>query len=293
MSHREAYAVLGTAIHQQFGGRRRRPFHFLDLACGDAHHSTQCLQRLPPPTLVSYTGMDQSESALEYAQKSLQQLTHCSQKELLVGDFRGYEQILLRHEQQRENDDTTTTNASSSSSTAEHEEGKQQRMQQKPMELSFDVVWIGLSLHHLETSDRKRDFMKGVYNNLAPDGMLLIYEPITRVNNTSSSSSPEAKAAATTTTNDSTQTPTQITTRQQQTQKQREYSKHFEHVGDQLWSTILTPEEKTVLYDHVRDFDYPESEEQWLELGRQAGFSNVEQLFRDPHELYALFSYRK
>src|ERR1700757_2957837 len=39
-----------------------------------------------------------------------------------------------------------------------------------------DVIWIGLSLHHLTTPD-KADFMKKAKDALGNDGLFLIYEP--------------------------------------------------------------------------------------------------------------------
>jgi len=39
------------------------------------------------------------------------------------------------------------------------------------------VIWIGLSLHHLETG-AKAGFIKRVYESLSEDGIFLIYEPV-------------------------------------------------------------------------------------------------------------------
>ena len=43
---------------------------------------------------------------------------------------------------------------------------------------------------------------------------------------------------------------------------------------------------------HVRTHDFPETVSRWRELGREAGFGDVHELFVAPTDLFRLFSFR-
>jgi SAM-dependent methyltransferase len=118
-----------------------------------------------------------------------------------------------------------------------------------------DIVWISLSLHHLETP-AKRALMGEIREGLRADGAFLIYEP-TRDDG-------EDRAA---------------------------YLDRFEKIGRHDWTT-LSAEEFQEAMGHVRGCDLPETESGWVELGRQAGFSRIAELYRSPDDLFRLFSYR-
>ena len=66
--HREAYARLHDVVVQQYA----RPFHFLDIACGDASASAGALAGT---TVAAYTGIDFSALALDLAAKNLSVLS--------------------------------------------------------------------------------------------------------------------------------------------------------------------------------------------------------------------------
>lgn len=117
-----------------------------------------------------------------------------------------------------------------------------------------DVVWIGLSLHHLQTAD-KQILMSEVRAALHGDGRFLIYEPTRREG--------EARAA---------------------------YLDRFEQTSDECW-TALSPEESAAIIAHVRAADFPETPSVWAQLGRDAGFANVRELFTDPTNLLRVFRY--
>ncbi len=118
-----------------------------------------------------------------------------------------------------------------------------------------DVVWFGLSLHHL-TTPRKRDLMRDIRNLIAADGAFVIYEPTLR---------------------DGEDVPG--------------YLDRFEEFARGTW-TACTPEELDMALEHVRACDLPETGGDWITLAREAGFSKGEELFRAPTDLFGMFAYR-
>jgi SAM-dependent methyltransferase len=118
-----------------------------------------------------------------------------------------------------------------------------------------DIVWISLSLHHLETVD-KRQLMREIGQHMRVDGAFLIYEP-TREDG-------EDRPA---------------------------YLDRFEEIGRKDW-TELSAEEFEEAMAHVRGCDLPETVSGWIALGREAGFSSIVELYRSPDDLFRLFSYR-
>jgi ubiquinone/menaquinone biosynthesis C-methylase UbiE len=117
-----------------------------------------------------------------------------------------------------------------------------------------DVVWIGLSLHHLQPPD-KQLLMREVRSTLHDDGRFLIYEPTRREG--------ESRAA---------------------------FLDRFEQNAAD-W-TALTPEDRATIMEHVRAADFPEPPSVWEKLGRDAGFSSARDLFADPTDLLRVFCYR-
>jgi SAM-dependent methyltransferase len=119
-----------------------------------------------------------------------------------------------------------------------------------------DVIWIGLSLHHLTTHD-KADFMKKAKDALKNYGLVLIYEP--------SCLEGEDRVG---------------------------YVKRFEQINEKLW-TALTPDEWNSVMKHVSESDIPESASSWIRLGRESGFVDCREVFRDVTGLYSLFLYQR
>jgi len=119
-----------------------------------------------------------------------------------------------------------------------------------------DVVWIGLSLHHLQTPEDKREFMHVVRSVIGDSGLFLIFEP--------ASLEGETRPA---------------------------YLERYEAFIRSAW-TALTPAEKKILWDHVRTCDFPEQPSVWSQLGHDAGFTHVHDLFTDGPQLLKVFSYR-
>jgi SAM-dependent methyltransferase len=117
-----------------------------------------------------------------------------------------------------------------------------------------DIVWISLSLHHLDTS-AKGKLMREIRERLSPEGAFLIYEP-TRDGG-------EDRPA---------------------------YLDRFEKTGRQDWTALSGDEFKEAM-GHVRSCDLPETASAWEELGRAAGFTKIAELYRSPDDLFRLFSY--
>jgi SAM-dependent methyltransferase len=117
-----------------------------------------------------------------------------------------------------------------------------------------DIVWISLSLHHLDAA-QKLAFMKDVRANIRPDGAFLIYEPTRRDG--------EDRPA---------------------------YLDRFEEIARRDW-TKLTDREFTEALKHVRTCDLPETVSDWHRLGREAGFARTDELYRSPDDLFRLFRY--
>ena len=119
---------------------------------------------------------------------------------------------------------------------------------------TVDVAWIGLSLHHLQTPE-KLDVMQDIRASLNEGGLLVIYEP----------TSPEGEERA-------------------------EWLRRWES-QQPLW-TGYTAEEWHAVSAHVHAADHPETISGWHALGRDAGFSSVEEVFAAPTDLFRMFCFR-
>jgi len=117
-----------------------------------------------------------------------------------------------------------------------------------------DVVWVGLSIHHLPTAEKQR-FMEKVQRMLAPGGLFLIYEPVFGRDDNAGN-----------------------------------YGARFREVAARAWIG-LSAAERDAVCEHVSGFDQPELPEQWIRLGREAGFSAADRIYTDPTGLYSLFRY--
>ncbi|MGH7850627.1 MAG: class I SAM-dependent methyltransferase [Thermodesulfobacteriota bacterium] len=123
------------------------------------------------------------------------------------------------------------------------------------MDIPPDVVWVGLSVHHLET-EKKGEFMSKVRDSVPEDGIYMIYEPTLTEG--------EDRAA---------------------------YFNRFKDVVTRTW-VDLTPEELGIVFDHVKKSDLPEQPSDWIRLGREAGFRTAEEVYTDPTGLYTVFKYK-
>jgi len=203
--HREAYGRLRRFLEEEV----KRPFRFLDIACGDATCSAQALLGTQ---VRHYRGIDFSAPALALAAETLDEL--------------GCEAIL-------EQSDILDGLADRSNLA--------------------DVAWIGLSLHHFPTS-QKRVFMHTIRRALPADGMLLIYENLSREGEPRSS---------------------------------------WLNRWDAQFSswTALSPAEWRAITAHVHAADFPEPDSTWRMLGYDAGFPKARRLYVCPTALFGLYCF--
>ena len=118
-----------------------------------------------------------------------------------------------------------------------------------------DVVWIGLSLHHLQGME-KLAFMRIIRNVLAPGGLFLIYE----------NTSPDGE--------------------------DRENWWRRWDLQKPFW-TAYSEDEWNAMAAHVHAADFPETDATWHALGREAGFAGVREVFAAPTGLFRLYGFSK
>ena len=116
-----------------------------------------------------------------------------------------------------------------------------------------DVVWIGLSLHHL-SHEAKRGFLEDVRRLLLPGGVLGIYDPFR-------ADGEETDA----------------------------FHERWWELCRTRW-VALEPAEREALRDHVVASDHPESAGSLSELSGEAGFSSCRLLFSSPDGIYRVYA---
>ncbi len=119
--------------------------------------------------------------------------------------------------------------------------------------VSADVAWIGLSLHHLQRS-QKRELMVDARLIVGERGKLIVYE--------NASPGPETRAAW-----------------MKRWDRQRPDWRAF---SDREWASIT---------NHVHANDHPEAHVTWLELGYEAGFGRARCLYESPTRLFRLYCF--
>ena len=116
-----------------------------------------------------------------------------------------------------------------------------------------DVVWIGLSLHHLLTP-AKLAVMRAIRGIVGERGLLLIYEP----------ASPDGEDRA------------------GWMRRWDEQQPAWTAYTSAAWDTFAA---------HVRAADFPETASRWHELGRDAGFGTVREVFVAPSDLLRMYRF--
>ena len=117
------------------------------------------------------------------------------------------------------------------------------------------VVWIGLSLHHLGTPG-KLNVMQDVRRILGEQGVFVVYE----------NTSPDGE--------------------------DRDEWHHRWDLQKPHW-TAYTDEEWNAITAHVHAADIPETTTRWHQLGHEAGFSNVMEVFTAPSDLFRMYVFRE
>ena len=118
----------------------------------------------------------------------------------------------------------------------------------------FDIAWIGLSLHHLHQPE-KGAFLRRMRSSTDPDGALLIYE----------NASPDGES------------------RPQWLERWDAQKSGWTAYSEAEWNAVGA---------HVHAADFPETDATWKRLGREAGFGQVEELFRTPTDLFRVYCFR-
>ncbi len=118
---------------------------------------------------------------------------------------------------------------------------------------SADVVWMGLSLHHLRAPE-KASFMRNVRRDLSDGGCFVTYE----------NTSPDGE--------------------------DRENWLCRWELQRSFW-TAYSDEEFDAMFDHVRAADYPETESGWRAIGRDSGFANVRELYAAPTDMFRMYCF--
>jgi SAM-dependent methyltransferase len=116
-----------------------------------------------------------------------------------------------------------------------------------------DVVWIGMSLHHLQAEAKAR-LMTNVHAALAQGGLFMIWEPTLLAD-----------------------------------ESRLEWLDRFSALRT-AWSA-MTDEEFEAMESHMRVADFPETAEDWKAMGRRAGFTNAEESFTMPNRMGKVFKY--
>jgi cyclopropane fatty-acyl-phospholipid synthase-like methyltransferase len=116
-----------------------------------------------------------------------------------------------------------------------------------------DVVWIGLSLHHLRTSE-KRAFIRKVERLLPGDGLFLIWEPTCL--------------------------------------EGEDREGWVERYSQYLKSLPFPDDEVAAMDSHQRASDYAETSATWKGMAREAGFEQADELFVAPDQFTGVYLFR-
>lgn len=120
---------------------------------------------------------------------------------------------------------------------------------------TFDVIYIGLSMHHLQP-DGKTEFLRRAKRMLAPQGSLLCFEPMLR-----------------------------------QGENRAEFLTAWKNHIDNTW-TAVSPASREVIWQHVRECDFPATAEFLASASRSAGFHDFEEIFTSDDKFYSLLAFR-
>lgn len=119
---------------------------------------------------------------------------------------------------------------------------------------SFDVIYLGLSLHHLE-AEAKREMMTHLHRATAPGGTFYLFEPILHAG-----------------------------------ENREGYVARWTAAMDGPYDPF-PPAAREALRDHVRESERPESANEYLAAAEAAGFRDGEILFTDAGNFYSLFRF--
>ena len=125
----------------------------------------------------------------------------------------------------------------------------------KEIDVKFDAIWIGLSLHHL-TTEQKKVFIADCRKRIVEGGYFIFFEPVMKVH-----------------------------------EKRDEFLKRWKEICEKKW-TKLSKDEMKQICDHVVDFDYPETVDKYKKLAQENGFEDMRIIYEDPEGLYKMLCFR-
>jgi SAM-dependent methyltransferase len=117
------------------------------------------------------------------------------------------------------------------------------------------VVWIGQSLHHLKRPE-KQDFIGRVRAILPPDGIFVIWEPTCL-----------------------------------EGEDREGWMERFGQLRPE-WP-MVSDDEFAAFESHQRASDFAETATTWMEMGRAAGFTSVDELWISPNKLARVYRYSR
>lgn len=118
----------------------------------------------------------------------------------------------------------------------------------------WDVIYVGLSFHHIAAIEAKREFLGRVRAALAPGGFFVFFEPARR-----------------------------------NAEVRGDYLARWMEDVRRTW-VDLSAEEVAAVERHVTQSDFPETIDDYRRLGAEAGFSASEIVFRDDQDFYAVIA---
>jgi ubiquinone/menaquinone biosynthesis C-methylase UbiE len=117
----------------------------------------------------------------------------------------------------------------------------------------LDVAWIGLSLHHLRTSE-KRAFIGKIERLVPRDGLFLIWEPTCL--------------------------------------EGEDREGWAERYSQYLKGLPVTDDDFAAMDSHQRASDYPETAATWEGMARETGFEQADELFASPDQFTSVYLFR-
>jgi SAM-dependent methyltransferase len=118
-------------------------------------------------------------------------------------------------------------------------------------EITADVIWMGLTFHHLPRP-QKQKFLQAAHKILPAGGYLLMFEPTLL-----------------------------------EDEDRDQFLVRSGRIRQSSWPA-LTPAELERIGDHIDNHDFPEKISTLEQLGREQGFLGLTPLFQDPDQVYAL-----
>jgi Methyltransferase domain len=126
-----------------------------------------------------------------------------------------------------------------------------QHFMDRPLQ-TWDVIFIGFSYHHL-IGDAKLTFARKLRKAVSEGGEWIFFEPVLC-----------------------------------QRQSRADYLERWKESLEQDWD-VFNATEKSAIWNHVANYDFPESRQSFEEIALKAGLHGFEHLYTDPWQFYGAF----